>query len=212
MNNFAWAEITHFRISGASQAYFGKFKGCYQRRYYCRECLYSQISLKVLGSEERLAFSSRLPLRHHIAWLGTFSVDPGIIVSFYASDHHPHTTLVIGEWVIFWPSKDSPFEVRSTSLAAILFSSHPRCKVATSNLTICMVPLITDSLLFFATRTQRDARTKHEKYGPISLARQTPPTASEGWGSGKISTHESCTWNLRFITRDVINLERRRLA
>ena len=47
MNNFAWAAIMLFRISGASQAYFGSLKGCYQRRYYCRERLYSQISLKV---------------------------------------------------------------------------------------------------------------------------------------------------------------------
>ena len=44
---FAWAAIMHFRVSGASQAYFGTFKGCYQHGYYCREHLYSQISLKV---------------------------------------------------------------------------------------------------------------------------------------------------------------------
>ena len=30
-NNFAWATITLFRISGASQAYFGSLKGCYLR-------------------------------------------------------------------------------------------------------------------------------------------------------------------------------------
>ena len=47
MNNFAWAAIMLFRISGTYQAYFGGFKGCYQWGYYCRECLYSQISLKV---------------------------------------------------------------------------------------------------------------------------------------------------------------------
>ena len=47
MNNFAWAAIMLFSISGASQAYFGRFKGCYQRGYYCREHLYNQISLKV---------------------------------------------------------------------------------------------------------------------------------------------------------------------
>ena len=40
-------DITHFRISGASQAYFGRFKGCYQSGYYRRECSYSQIILKV---------------------------------------------------------------------------------------------------------------------------------------------------------------------
>ena len=38
----------------------------------------SQISLKVWDSEEKLAFLSRLPLRRHIARLGTFSVDPDI--------------------------------------------------------------------------------------------------------------------------------------
>ena len=47
MNNFVWAAMTHFRISSASQVYFGSFKGCYQQGYYCRECPYSQISLKV---------------------------------------------------------------------------------------------------------------------------------------------------------------------
>ena len=106
MNNFAWAAIMLFSISGASQAYFGRFKGCYQRGYYCRERLYSQISLKVWDSEEKLAFSSRLPLRRHIARWGTFSVDPGIVVSLYASAHHPYTTLATGEWMIFWPSED----------------------------------------------------------------------------------------------------------
>ena len=99
MNNFVWAAIMLFRISSASQAYFGSLQGCYQHVYYCRECLYSQISLKVWDSKEKLAFSSRLPLRRHIAWLGTFSVDPGIVVSFYASAHHPHTTLATGEWM-----------------------------------------------------------------------------------------------------------------
>ena len=79
-----------FRISGTSQAYFGRFEGCYQCGYYCRECLYSQISLKVWDSEEKLAFSSRLPLRRHIARWGTFSVDPSIVVSLYASAHHPY--------------------------------------------------------------------------------------------------------------------------
>ena len=45
--NFAWAAITLLRISGASQVHFGSLKGCYQCEYYCRECLYSQFSLKV---------------------------------------------------------------------------------------------------------------------------------------------------------------------
>ena len=47
MNNFVWAVITLLRISGTSQVYFGSLKGCYQRGYNCRECLFSQISLKV---------------------------------------------------------------------------------------------------------------------------------------------------------------------
>ena len=119
MNNFAWATLTHFRISGTSLAYFGRFKGCYQRRYCCKECLYSQISLKVWDSEEKLAFSS-LPLSHHIAWWGTFSVDPGILVSLYASAHHPYTTLATGEWMIFWPSEDSPVEVGPTECSCHL--------------------------------------------------------------------------------------------
>ena len=112
MNNFAWAAKMHDIWHFAS--IFGSLKGCYQRGYYCRERLYSQISLKVWDSEEKLAFSSRLPLRRHIARLGTFSVDPGIVVSFYASAHHPYTTLAIDEWMILWLSKDIPIEVVST--------------------------------------------------------------------------------------------------
>ena len=133
MNNFAWAAITHFWISGASQAYFGSLKGCYQRGYYCRECLFSQISLKVWDSEENPAFSSRLPLRCHIARLGTFSVDPGIVVSLYASIHHPYTTQAIDEWMIFWPS-DNPIEVGSTECSChLVFESslHVRLLPAT---------------------------------------------------------------------------------
>ena len=96
----AWAAIWHFRFSGTSQVYFGSF---YQHGYYCRECLYGQISLKVSDSETILAFSSRLPLRrHHIAWLGTFSVDPNILVSLYASAHHPHATLATGIFMPQW--------------------------------------------------------------------------------------------------------------
>ena len=136
MNNFAWAAITHFRICGASQAYFGRFKGCYQRGYYCKECLYNQISLKVRDSEEKLVFSSRLPLRCHIARLGMFSVNSGILISLYRSAHHPHTTLATGEWMIFWPGEDSLVEVGPTSVAAILKFCHPTCKVDTSNLTM----------------------------------------------------------------------------
>ena len=132
MNNFAWAVITLFRISSTSQACFGSLKSCYQCEYYCREHLYSQISLEVWDSEEKLAFSLRLPLRCHIAQLvGMFSVDPGIVVSFYASTHHPHTTLAIDEWMIFCPSEEVPLKLGQLSVAAILFSSHPTCKVAT---------------------------------------------------------------------------------
>ena len=118
---------------------FGSLKGCYQCGYYCRECLYHQISLKVWDSKEKLAFSLRLPLRCHIAQLGMFSVDPGIVVSFYASAHHPHTILAIDEWMIFWLSEDSPVEVESTECShQSCFRVIPTCKlkVATSNLTM----------------------------------------------------------------------------
>ena len=134
MNNFAWAAKHFFFISGASQVYFGSLKGCYQRKYYCRECLYSQISLKVWDSEEKLEFSLRLPLRHHIARLGMFSVNPGIVVNFYASAHHPHTTIAIDEWMIFWPSEYSPIEVGSTECSRhLVFESslHVRLLPAT---------------------------------------------------------------------------------
>ena len=40
-------------------------------------------------------FSSRLPLRHHIAKLAMFSVDPSIIL--YASIHHQHTILATSD-------------------------------------------------------------------------------------------------------------------
>ena len=129
--------ITLFRISGASQAYFGSLKGCYQRRYYCREYLYSQISLKVWDSKEKLAVLSRLLLRRHIARLGTFSVDPDIVVSFYSSAHHPYTTLATGEWMIFRPSEDSPVEVGSTECCRhLVFKSslHVRLLPATLQL------------------------------------------------------------------------------
>ena len=131
-----------FLGSGASQAYFGGFEGCYQCGYYYRERIYSQINLKVWDSEEKLAFSSRLPLRRHIARLGTFSVDPGIVVRFYASAHHLYTTVAIDEWMIFWPSEDSPVEVGSTECSRhLVFESSVRtCKVATSNLTIRLLP------------------------------------------------------------------------
>ena len=85
MNNFAWAAKILFWISGASQVYFGSLKGCYQRGYY------------KAYSKEEMVFSSRLPLRSHIAQLGMFSVNPGIVVSFYASAHHPYTILAIDE-------------------------------------------------------------------------------------------------------------------
>ena len=117
--------------------YFAGLKGCYQRGYYFRERLYSQISLKVWDSEEKLAFSSRLPLRRHIAQLGMFSVDPGIVVSFYASAHHPYTTLAIDEWMIYWPNEDSPVKVGSTECSRhLVFKSslHVRLLPATLQL------------------------------------------------------------------------------
>ena len=136
MNNFVWEAKKVFFISGTSQAYFGNFKGLYQCRYYFRECLYSQTSLKAWDSKEKLAFLSRLPLSLHIAWLATFSIYPGILISFYASAHHPYTTLATGEWMIFCPGEDSPVEIESAKLAAILYSSHPclYCKVAKATL------------------------------------------------------------------------------
>ena len=143
MKNFAWAKITLFRIFGTSQACFGSHEHCYQCKYYCRERLYSQINLKVWDSEEKLAFLSRLPLRRHIARLGTFSVDPGIVVSLFASAHHPHTTLAIDERMIFWPSEDSPIEVGSTECNRhLVFESslHVRLLPATLQQTneLCM--------------------------------------------------------------------------
>ena len=144
MNNFAWVVIMNFWISGTSQVYFGSLKGCYQCGYYCRECLYSQISPKVWDSEEKLVFLSRLPLRHHIARLGTFSVDPGIVVSFCASAHHPHTSLVTDEWMIFWPSKDSSVEVGLTECSRHL--------VFESSLHVRLLPATLQHIPFFCAQ------------------------------------------------------------
>ena len=98
----------HCRISSASQVYFGSLKGCYQCRCYCKERLYSQISLKV---GQQMAFSLRLLLRCPIEWLAKFSVDPGILVSLYASTHCWYITVANNKWMIFWPNEDNPVEV-----------------------------------------------------------------------------------------------------
>ena len=123
----------HFLISGASQAHFGSFKDLYQRRYYFREQLYSQTSLKAWDSEEKLVFSSRLPLRRHIGRLATYPIDPGIVISLYVNAHHLYTTLATGEWMIFWPSEDSLVEVGSTECSRhLVFPVIHACKVATT--------------------------------------------------------------------------------
>ena len=52
------------------------------------------------------------------------SIDPGIFITLYASAHHPYTTLATGEWMIFWPSEDSPIEVGSTEcIRQLVFQS-----------------------------------------------------------------------------------------
>ena len=103
-----------FWISDASQVHFGSFKGFNQCGYYFREHLYSQINLKAWDREEKQAFSSRLILSSHIARLAMYPIDPGILISLYASAHLPYTTLATGEWMICWPLEDSPVEVRPT--------------------------------------------------------------------------------------------------
>ena len=130
-----------FLISGASWAHFSRFKELYQRGYYFRECLYSQTSLKAWDSKEKPAFLLRLPPSCHIAWLAMFSIDPGILISLYASAHHPYTTLATGEWMIFWSGEDSPVEVRPTECSRnLVFQSSPHVRLlpATSNLTMLL--------------------------------------------------------------------------
>ena len=137
MNNFAWAAKTLFWISGASQAHFGSFKGLNQRGYYLREHLYSQTSLKAWDCKEKQEFSSRLPLSRHIARLATYPIDPGILISLFASAHHPYTTLATGEWMISWPGEDSPVKVRPTECSRhLVFQSslHVRLLPATLQL------------------------------------------------------------------------------
>ena len=53
----------------------------------------SQTNLKILDSEKKLAFSSRLPLRRYIAQLAIFSVDPDILLSLYMQELIIHTQL-----------------------------------------------------------------------------------------------------------------------
>ena len=75
-----------------------------------------------------------LPLRRCFSRWGTFSVDPGILVSLYARTHHPYTT---GEWMIFWHSEDSPVEVGPTKCSCrleIQLSPHVRLLPATLQL------------------------------------------------------------------------------
>ena len=73
-----------------------------------------KLGWKTWDREEKPSFSSRLPLSRHIARFATFFIDLGILISLYASAHHPYTTLATGEWRIFWPSEDNPIEVGST--------------------------------------------------------------------------------------------------
>ena len=87
-----------FRISGASQAYFGRFKGCYQCRYYCSERLYSQIYPESVRQQRKTGVFIETASETSNCTMGQhFSVDPGVLVSLYASAHHPYTTLATGE-------------------------------------------------------------------------------------------------------------------
>ena len=86
VNNLVWAVIMHFRISSASRVYFGSFEGRYKRGYYCRERLYSQISLKVRDSKKNWHFRQDCLWDCMIRYMySTFSVDLGILVSLYTS-------------------------------------------------------------------------------------------------------------------------------
>ena len=83
-----------------------------------------------------MAFSSGQPLKRHVARWGTFSVDSGIVVSLYASAHHPYTTLATGEWMIIYCDPIVLLKLGQLSVATILKSGHTYVyKVATSNLT-----------------------------------------------------------------------------
>ena len=110
--------VLHRRISAVRQVCISA--GLHQCRCYFREHLYSQTSIKAWDSKEKQAFSSRLPLSRHIAWLATYPIDPGILISLYASAHHPYTTLATSEWMIFRPGEDTPIEVRSTECSCHL--------------------------------------------------------------------------------------------
>ena len=144
MNNFAWAVITHFRILALHKHILAGLKVATNADTTFENAYTVKSAWKVWDSEEKLAFSLRLPLRRHIARLGMFSVDPGIVVSLYASAHHPYTTLAIDEWMIFWLSEDSPVEFGSNKCSRhLVFESslHARLLPATLQY-ICIYTMI----------------------------------------------------------------------
>ena len=62
-----------------------------------------------------MAFSSSLPLKHHIARLATFLIDPGILLCLYANAHHLPTTLVTG----YYASVGRALEAYSSRLVCV---------------------------------------------------------------------------------------------
>ena len=98
MNNFAWAaKKEHFWISGALQAYFHSLKASNNVHTTVKNAYIANLALKLEKAKKKPAFSSRLPLSRHIVYLATISVNHGILLSFYAGAHDPHTTLAAGE-------------------------------------------------------------------------------------------------------------------
>ena len=101
MNYFVWAAKTLFGYLALHRRISAVLKVSTSMEYYFSEHLYSQTSLKAWDSEEKQAFSSRLPLSRHIAILAMYPIDPGILISLYANAHHPYSTQATGEWMIF---------------------------------------------------------------------------------------------------------------
>ena len=138
MNNFAWAVKMLFLISGTSRAHFSRFKVCTNMDTTLENVYTVKLACPETPKKNWPAFLLRLPLSRHIARLATFSIDPGILISLYASAHHPYTTLATGEWMIFWSGEDSPVKVRSTECSRhLVFQSslHVRLLLATLQLT-----------------------------------------------------------------------------
>ena len=96
MNYFAWAAKRHFRISGVLQAYFSSFKSFYQHGYWTP--IQSKQPKRKKKTGIFIKTASKMPYCK-ISNVFNRSCHSSKLI-MYASAHHPHTTLGVGEQVI----------------------------------------------------------------------------------------------------------------